>query len=204
MDSEYLNKHPHFKDILNFLVFILLVFIGTILINTFVFRSFSVQGHSMDHTLADGERLIVNRIPLTVAQIQNKPYQPERGQIIVFKNPRFVYGEADEFIVKRVIAFPGERVTVQDGVLKVYNQTHPDGYSPDPEWRDAKKGTGPQFPVSGEVDTTVPEGTIFVSGDNRIGTNSYDSRSGLGMIPDFDVVGPVVLRIWPFTKINVF
>lgn len=204
MDSEYLNKHPHIKDILNFFVFILLVFIGTILINTFVFRSFSVQGHSMDHTLSDGERLIVNRIPLTVAQIQNKPYQPERGQIIVFKNPRYVYGEADEFIVKRVIAFPGERVTVENGVLKVYNETHPDGYSPDADWRDNIKGTGPQSPVSGEVDTTVPDGTIFVSGDNRIGNNSFDSRSGLGMIPDFDVIGPVALRIWPFTKVDVF
>ena len=157
----------------------------------------------MDHTLADGDRLIVNRLPITAAQLSNKQYMPERGEIIVFKNPRFVAGMPDEYIVKRVIAYPGERVTVDGGVLTVYNVEHPTGYHPDEEWR--KDGIGPQSPTSGEgIDITVPEGTVFVSGDNRIGNNSYDSRSGLGTIPTFDIVGPVSFRIFPFTKITSF
>lgn len=203
MQPSYLTRHPHAKDVMQFIGFIIVVFIGTIIINAFIFRSFSVSGHSMDRTLADGQRLIVNRVPITVAQIKNKAYMPDRGQIIVFRNPHFVVGMEDEYIVKRVIAFPGERVTVNDGVLKVFNKQHPDGFNPDTAYR--KDGVGPQSPVSGEgLDTVVPDGTIFVCGDNRIGDNSYDSRTGLGTIPQFDVVGPVALRIFPFNAIKTF
>ncbi len=203
MQPSYLTRHPGLKDAVSFVGFILLVFVGTLLINTFIFRSFSVQGHSMDPTLADGQRLIVNRLPITASQLGNKQYFPERGQIIVFKNPQFVIGSMDEYIVKRVIAFPGERVTVTDGVLKVYNAEHPTGYEPDLAWR--KDGVGPKSPSSGEgLDTTVPDNTVFVSGDNRIDNNSYDSRTGLGTIPTFDIVGPVSLRIYPFNNVHAF
>lgn len=198
MEASFMTRHPRARDALSFLGFILIVLVGTLLINTFVFRSFVVSGHSMDDTLHDGDRLIVNRIPITIAQMQNKQYIPNRGDIIVFKNPRYVAGDPDEYIVKRVIAFPGERVTVTDGVLTVYNSDHPDGFHPDDQWRSGSKG--PKSPVSGDgTDTTVAEGTIFVCGDNRIGENSFDSRTGLGTIPTFDIVGPVGLRIWPFT-----
>lgn len=203
MEADYFTRHPRLKDALSFAAFITIVFIGTILINTFIFRSFSVAGHSMDHTLADGDRLIINRLPVTDAQIKNKPYVPERGQIIVFKNPRFVAGTPDEYIVKRVIAFPGERVTIADGILTVYNTEHPQGFHPDDEYR--KGNVGPQSPVSGEgLDTTVPDGQIFVCGDNRIDNNSYDSRTGLGTIPTYDVIGPVALRLFPFTTVRTF
>ena len=202
MEASYLTRHPRLKDILNFIGFVLLVLIVTLLINTYVFRSFSVSGHSMDHTLADGDRLIVDRLPVTAALLKNKPYVPNRGQIIVFKNPRFLAGMHDEFIVKRVIAFPGERVTVKDGTLTVYNREHPNGFHPDDEYR--RGGVGPQSPSSGDVDTAVPEGVLFVAGDNRIGSSSYDSRTGLGFVPNHDVVGPVSVRLFPFSKITTF
>ena len=203
MELGFFTRHPHLKDMLNFVAFIVLVFVGTILINSYVFRSFVVSGHSMDPTLADGDRLIVNRLPVTQAALSNKPYMPDRGQIIVFKNPRFVVGTPDEYIVKRVIAFPGERVTVQNGVLTVYNSQYPNGFNPDDQYR--KNGVGPQSPVSGDgLDTIVQDGTVFVCGDNRIGSNSYDSRTGLGTIPTFDIVGPVLTRIFPFTSMRFF
>jgi signal peptidase I len=153
----------------------------------------------MQTTMYTGDRLIVKRLPVTWAQLQNKPYVPERGQIIVFKNPRYNVGTGDEYIVKRVIAFPGERVTVTDGVLTVYNSEHPNGFHPD----DANHGE-PGSPTSGSVDTTVTDGTLFVAGDHRQGDFSFDSRSGLGLIPYYDVVGPVKLRIYPFTSIRIF
>lgn len=203
MEASYFTRHPRFKDVLSFVGFVIIVLIGTLVINTFIFRSFAVEGHSMDRTLADGDRLIVNRIPTTLAQLQNKPYIPERGQIIVFKNPRYIAGQPDEYIVKRVIAFPDERVTVQGGVLTVYNKEHPSGFHPDDEYR--KDGVGPQSPVSGDgLDTIVANGTIFVAGDNRIDNNSYDSRTGLGTIPTFDIIGPVSFRLFPFTSIHLF
>lgn len=203
MEATFMQRHPLFKDALNILIFIVCVLIGTLLINTYVFRSFNVLGPSMETTLYTGDRLIVNRLPVTWAQLQNKTYIPNRGQIIVFKNPQYNAGTGDEFIVKRVIAFPGERVVVKDGVLTVYNQQNPNGFQPDKA--QANDPTShPGSPTSGNVDTVVTDGTLFVSGDHREGDYSYDSRSGLGLIPFYDVVGPVNMRIYPFTKVRFF
>lgn len=199
MEATFLQRHPFLKDALGILIFIVCVLIGTLLINTFVFRSFNVMGPSMEPTMFTGDRLIVNRLPVTWSQLQNKQYVPERGEVIVFKNPRYNSGMGEEYIVKRVIAFPGERVTVRDGVVTVYNKEHPDGFHPD----DDNNGE-PGSPTSGNVDTRVTEGTLFVAGDHREGDYSYDSRSGLGLIPYYDVVGPVSARIYPFDKIRGF
>lgn len=200
MEASYLKRHQGLRDAINFVVFISLVLIGTLLINTFVFRSFNVVGPSMEPTFYTSDRLIVNRIPVTWANLQNKSYVPERGQIIVFKNPLYVSGQEEKFIVKRVIAFPGERVTVKDGVLKVYNTDNPDGFEPD---KLDTNGT-PGSPTSGEVDTVVADGTVFVSGDHRQDSYSYDSRNGLGTVPYFDIVGPVAYRIWPINELSAY
>lgn len=202
MEASYLTRHPRIRDLINFGILVIAVLIGTLLLNTYVFRSFSVSGHSMDNTLSDGDRLIINRISVTIAQIHNKNYLPNRGQIIVFTNPVYTPGSADRYIVKRVIAFPGERVVVKDGVLTVYNNNHPDGFQPDKTTR--KNNVGPKSPTSHDGDWTVPDGSVFVSGDNRVGDNSFDSRSGLGFIPTYDIIGPVVLRIFPLTKVDSF
>lgn len=200
MQAPFLERHRTVKDILGIVLFIVLVAAGSMFINSFIFRSFNVEGPSMERTLFTGDRLIVNRIPVTLAQLQNRSYVPERGDIIVFKNPRFVAGVGEEYIVKRVIAFEGERVTVSSGRITVYNDEYPEGFNPD----DAFHGE-PGSPTSGEVPSvTVPDGTLFVSGDHRQENFSYDSRNGLGMIPLYDVVGPVSLRIFPFHTARVF
>jgi signal peptidase I len=199
MEASFLQRHPFIKDTLSISIFIVCVLIGTLLINSFVFRSFSVVGPSMETTLFTNDRLIVDRLPVTWAQLQNKTYIPDRGQIIVFKNPLYSAGLSDEYIVKRVIAFPGERVTIQDGHYVVYNSAHPDGFNPD----DTNHGE-PGSPTSGSIDEIVPDGQLFVSGDHRQGSFSLDSRNGLGTIPFYDVVGPVTLRIFPFDKIRWF
>jgi signal peptidase I len=153
----------------------------------------------MEKTMYTGDRLIVNRIPVTLSQLQNKQYIPERGQVIVFKNPNFSLGTTDEFVVKRVIAFPGERVTVKEGVVTVYNSEHPEGFRPDDN-----NGGEPGSPTSGDVDTVVAKETLFVMGDHREGQYSCDSRGCMGTIPYYDVVGPVGLRIFPFDAIRSF
>lgn len=186
------------KDAGGIALFIAAVFIGAWLINMFVFRSFNVDGPSMEDTLHTGDRLIVNRLPVTWAHIRGVSYVPDRGQIIVFKNPKWQTGELNEYIVKRVIAFPGERVVVKDGVLTVYNSDHPDGIDVD------KEHPGALQPTDGTVDTVVPEGAIFVCGDHRQAGYSYDSRSGLGTIPFEDIVGPVSIRIFPFDQMRFF
>jgi signal peptidase I len=199
MEATFFQRHPVIKDAFNIAIFVACVVVGTLLINTFVFRSFSVVGPSMETTLFTNDRLIVTRLPVTWANLQNKTYIPDRGQIIVFKNPHYTDGGGDEYIVKRVIAFPGERVTIVDGHYIVYNNVHPEGFNPD----DSNHGE-PGHPTSGAVDQVVPSGELFVSGDHRQGSFSLDSRNGLGTIPFYDVVGPVAVRIFPFDKIRGF
>lgn len=211
LKPTFAQKHPLAKDLLSLAAFVVCIVLGTIILNAFVFRSYNVVGSSMENTLHNDDRVIVNRLPVTWSHFLGEEYVPERGDIIVFANgdasgpltceaPR---GKIDQYIIKRVIAFPGERVVVKDGILTVYNEEHPDGFSPDVETR-VDENDGPKEYSSGDVDMIVPEGEIFVSGDNREGSHSFDSRSGLGTIPYCRIVGPVAMRIYPFDKVRLF
>lgn len=199
MEASFFTRHPFAKDIISLGIFIVCVVIGTILINTFVFRSFNVEGASMENTMHTGDRLIINRAIVTVSQLKNEQYVPERGQVIVFKNPIYAGDGENEHLVKRVIGLPGERVVLKDGQFTVYNEEHPDGFNPD----ETSHGE-PQQPTDGETDVVVPDGDIFVSGDHRQEGFSFDSRNGLGTVPLYDVVGPVSFRLFPFTQIRGF
>ena len=222
MRFSFLEKHPLLKDILSLVFFILLVVIGTLFLNTYIYRSYNVVGVSMENTLHDDDRVVVNRAAVSWAHFLGQEYIPERGQIIVFmnedeaavkaykeqgvKNPvtcTVPSNVADQYIIKRVIAFPGEHVVVKDGVMTIYNNEHPDGFVYDKEWRD-DNDNGPKKYTSGDVDLIVPAGELFVSGDNREGTNSWDSRNGLGTIPFCRIIGPVFLRLYPFDQIRGF
>lgn len=205
---------PWLRDIVGLAVFVAVIIIGAWLINLLVFRSFNVLGPSMEPTLegeGSSDRLIVNILPVTGAHLTGKAYVPSRGQIIVFRNPNFQPGGADEYIVKRVVGLPGERVTVDGCVLKVYNKDHPDGFNPYPDFKNFASNDGDINTCvdGGGTDVTVPDDAIFVVGDHRVGNYSMDSRNGggrasLGTIPLDDIIGPVSLRIWPLDKLKIF
>lgn len=177
----------------------------------------------MENTLHGDDRVIVNRAAVSWAHFMGEEYVPERGQIIVFlnedeekvaeykaagvENPMTCNVPSnvnDQYIIKRVIAFPGERVVVKDGEMKIYPDAEAtEGIVYDADWR-VSENDGPKEYTSGEVDIVVPEGELFVSGDNREGSNSWDSRNGLGTIPYCRIIGPVMLRLFPLDKIRTF
>ena len=223
MEPTFFQKHPLFKDLLSLGSFIVAIVLGTLFLNTFIYRSYNVVGGSMENTLHGDDRVIVNRAAVSWSHFTGQEYVPERGQIIVFLNEDeekvAEYKAAgvnnpmtcnvpsnvnDQYIIKRVIAFPGERVVVKDGEMKIYPDAEStEGIVYDAEWRKSDTD-GPKEHTSGEVDMVVPEGELFVSGDNREGSNSWDSRNGLGTIPYCRIVGPVIMRLFPLDKIRTF
>ena len=223
MEPTFFQKHPLMKDLLSLGLFIVAIVLGTLFLNTFIYRSYNVVGGSMENTLHGDDRVIVNRAAVSWSHFTGQEYVPERGQIIVFLNEDeekvAEYKAAgvnnpmtcnvpsnvnDQYIIKRVIAFPGERVVVKDGEMKIYPDAEStEGIVYDAEWRKSDTD-GPKEHTSGEVDMVVPEGELFVSGDNREGSNSWDSRNGLGTIPYCRIVGPVIMRLFPLDKIRTF
>ncbi len=169
-----------------------------VILTLFVFQSYEVDGPSMQNTLYNQDRLIVYKLPRTVMRVTHHPFIPKRGEIVIF-NKSDLGSEPGQSgskqLIKRVIGLPGERVVVKDGKVLVYNQEHPNGF--DPDAGQAWANTANIAITNGEVDTVVPEGNVFVMGDNR--TNSLDSRF-FGPVPSNDLVGELVFRLWPNTK----
>ncbi len=171
-----------------------------LVLTAFVFQSYEVEGQSMETTLQDQDRLIVLKIPRTIARVTGHSYIPKRGEIVIFTKhgiSEFGDNQEDKQLIKRVIGLPGERVVVKDGTITVYNKEQPEGFNPDTEGGYGK--TPRVTPLN--VDLVVPEGQLFVCGDNR--TNSLDSRT-FGTISADDLVGDLVFRLLPINKANSF
>ncbi len=171
-----------------------------ILITAFIFRTYQVDGPSMETTLQDNDRLIINKIPKTISRVTNKDYIPDRYDIIVLTHTGQFNGSSqssEKQLIKRVIGLPGDRVVVKNGLVTVFNQENPNGFLVDK--------FGPEAAVVdstiGDVDETVKDGEVFVMGDNR--GNSLDSRN-LGSVRSEDIIGVLTFRIYPFDKWGTF
>ncbi len=184
-----------FKGFLSFVQLVGGSILLALFINHFIFQSYQVYGLSMTPTLHDGDRLIISKVEKSLSTISRDDWLPERGNIIVFRNPR---NPESPQLIKRVIGLPGERVVVRDGNITIYNKDNPDGFMPD-------KFLGLELGITaGNVDITVPEGHIFVSGDHREQGGSLDSRNELGTVPLDLIVGQLVLKILPLSDAQVF
>jgi signal peptidase I len=149
------------------------------LIVTFGFQVARVEGQSMAPTLADQDRLIVNKLAYRLGD-------PHVGDIVMLYYPL----KPEKSFVKRVIAEEGDQVRVVDG--RVYRNDIPmdDAFVP-AEYR-SHDDWGPQV---------VPEGYYFVMGDHR--NNSSDSRHW-GFVPKKYIIGKVQLRWWPLPEARLF
>lgn len=165
-----------------------------LILHNFVFQAFHVVGTSMVPTLHETDYLIVSKVGATDSSLarlvgRNSPYIPKRDEIIVFHYPK----DPTLIFIKRVIGLPGERVVVSGGHVTIYNSTHPQGFNPD-------AGTvRTQYPTLGDIDEVIPQGEIFVLGDNRTPNGSYDSRDW-GTLPYHYIIGEATLRLLPVNQ----
>ncbi len=154
----------------------LAVFSGLYFGYSYVITFFTVDGLSMYPTLQDRSRRPLLLLPTTIGRLNGSPYVPARGSIVVVeKSEDNLFDSAiaapRSFVVKRVIALPGERVVIQNGVITIYNQEYPEGFVPDDTYNWIVDHSGSEFFKS---DVTLGENEVFLAGDNR--NNSIDSR----------------------------
>lgn len=193
------HRNENVKNIVATIAVLIAAPLVALFITSFLFQSYEVFGPSMQTTLHNGDRLIVVKAPRTWSKILNKSFMPERGQIVIFTKEDLILDSNDgsKQLIKRVMALPGERVVVKEGILTVYSATHPDGFQPDKEgaYGSVITRTG----IDGEW--TVGKNQIFVCGDNR--DNSLDSRT-FGPIDTKDIVGTAAFRFLPIKQTRTF
>ncbi len=194
------------KEILEWIICIVLAVALAIIIRYYVGTPTEVQQSSMFPTLVEGQRLILNKLPKTFRET------PKRGDIITFERPsngsattlKAVYNNEPDNIftkfsyyvleigkesyIKRVIGLPNERVELKDGKVYINGEELDEPYLQDDVVTENKYN---QL----LVDFTVPEGYIFAMGDNR--ADSVDCRK-FGCIPIDKIEGVVWIRFWPF------
>lgn len=191
-------KKSGLRSVLSTVGLIIIAVVVAFSVSFFVFQSYQVEGQSMETTLKNGDRLIVNKVPVTFSKITSKDFVPARGSIIIFEQVGFVES-SERQLIKRVIGLPGDRMVIKEGVVTIFNTAHPTGYNPDTSGEYSVPETAKL--TSGNVDTTVEAGEIFVLGDNR--ANSADSRI-FGPINSSSVIGQLVMRILPLSEAETF
>jgi signal peptidase I len=193
------DKHGAFRELLSTVGILATALIVALLMIMFVFRSYQVDGPSMETTLQNADKLIIWKIPRTWSRITHHAYIPNRGDVIIFSESGLSqFGQTDtKQLIKRVIGLPGDRVVVRDGFVTVFNKAHPAGFQPD-----KTLPYGKVIPTtSGDIDTTIVAGQVFVCGDNR--PDSLDSRA-FGPIKADQIIGKLVIRVFPISNAKPF
>lgn len=170
-DDELTVKQKTLRNAYDIVSTICTSIIGVIVVLVMLFRVATVEGHSMNPTLNDKDNIIITPIS------QSYRY----GDIVV------IHRDSDVPLIKRVIAVAGETIDIdfKTGTVYINGEELVEDYILEPTYREFDDG--PTFPL------TVPEGFVFVMGDNR--NNSLDSRCGsVGLVNEQHIVGKMVFE----------
>lgn len=181
MESEMYDYYRHNgslkNEIYDWVEMAVFAVVCMVLIFTFIARTITVDGASMENTLHNEDRLINSRFL----------YKPAYADIVVVTKPNYL----GEPLIKRIIATGGQTVDVDvyEGTVKVDGVILDEPYIPEPTYT---SGVGVEYPI------LVPEGYVFVMGDNR--NHSLDSRfQEIGLIDERYILGRVIYRIAPWS-----
>jgi len=159
-----------------------LAIVVALVVRTFVFQTFYIPSGSMEPTLHIGDRIVVEKLG----------YSVQRGDIVVFRRPPHedCAGPPVADLVKRVVGMPTETITAHDGSVYITGRRLPE------PWLPKEYAYTAPFPK-----VKIPKGDYFMMGDHR--TDSCDSRYW-GPLPGSYIVGKVVMRVWPLSRIAFF
>ncbi|NBJ69178.1 MULTISPECIES: signal peptidase I [Clostridia] len=178
-------KKKYRKVVTFFLLGAMIIFVS----RSALFASYVVEGESMEPTLDDGNLLMVNKFVYDLTEV-------DRFDVIVFR------ANEKEDYVKRVIGIPGDTIQYQNDKLYINGDYVEEDFLQD--YAQATLSNKPQTgnftlkEVTGE--TKVPDGMLFVMGDNR--GESLDSRS-FGFISQAQLVGKVDVKYWPLSQASL-
>ncbi len=175
------DRQKELKELLGWIIYILVVICATYLIVTYVGQRTKVSGDSMQATLQDGDNLIVDKISYRFRD-------PKRFEIIVFP---YRYAE-NTYYIKRIIGLPGETVQIIDGYVYIDGELLEESYG-----LEVMNNAG-----NAATPIELGEDEYFVLGDNR--NHSADSReSGVGVLHRDELIGRAWIRIWPLKSMGV-
>lgn len=187
------NKTSFISEFIDYVeIFVFSVCI-VLLLFTFCLRICRVDGDSMNNTLIDKEILLISDVG----------YTPKQNDIIVFHQTSDQYIQYNKPIVKRVIATEGQYVKINydNGLVYVSDDNIFDETDILDESSYIYLDTG-KWDLSGVLEKYVPQGYVFVMGDNR--NNSADSRiSAIGLVDERRILGKVLLRVFPLSKAGI-
>ncbi|OLS36488.1 signal peptidase I [Bacillus sp. MRMR6] len=157
-------------------------------IRTFFFSNYVVEGESMMPTLQDGNKLVVNKLGYQVGDLN-------RFDVIVF------HANEKEDFVKRIIGLPGDKIEYKNDQLYINGKKYEEPFLSIYKQEIVGIKLTEDFSLREKTgENIVPDGKLFVMGDNRLG--SWDSRH-FGFISVNQVVGKVDLRYWPLSEMDV-
>ena len=178
------------REIISTLIWVAVIFLGIKVFYAYVMEPFIVDGRSMEYTLHDGEKMFMMKLN-----------DIERFDVVVFPAPGgpITSDEPQSLYIKRVIGIPGDTVAYQDDQLILNGVQMNEPYLDDMRADVLGNFTGDFLLEEITGSATVPEGQVFVMGDNR--RNSLDGRA-FGFIDAEDIIGEADYIYWPLSSMR--